>query len=357
MRRNGRLRNEVGRVVVLLPALLAACSGGAGGAGSNGVPGATNLVALASDSTGMKLVAVGSGIWTSADGGVTWLDRTPSGPTHIQQWTAVASDTTGLNLVAAVNGYCPDPRENQAACSGDIWTSPDGGATWTDQTASGPAHGLAWRAVASDASGTNLVAATEGLYAWGLGTIWTSTDSGATWTNTSIETGASNPDWRSLASDASGQKLVAVGSGVWASIDGGVTWTDRTPADPKFVADFGAGHGEIWSSVASDTIGSKLVVASGAEDLWTSSDGGVTWIDTELGSSSQQWVSVASDATGTNLIAAAALDGGLSGDLWTSTNGGATWLDAAASGEWQAAVSNAAGDHQVAVGYHALWTN
>jgi hypothetical protein len=53
---------------------------------------------------------------------------------------------------------------------------------------------------------------------------------------------------------------------------------------------------------------------------------------------------------------------GQNGDIWTSTDGGLTWTDRttsdlAASGPWRAVASNAAGDHLVAIGGGAIWIN
>jgi hypothetical protein len=366
MRRDQRIRNEAGRSVVLLLALTAGCGAETVGGATSGAVAAAGAMAVASDSTGTKLVMVGGGIWTSTDGGATWIDRAPSGLTHIQQWTSVASDATGTNLVAVVNGFYDLPDQDPAMFSGDVWTSTDSGATWTDLTPSGPAHGQAWRSVASDASGKNLVAATQGGgVLLGAGAIFTSTDAGTTWTNrTAAQAGTGNQSWASVASDATGQNLVAAGSGsgVWASSDGGLTWTDRTPVDPKYQATFGD-QVEGWSSIASDATGTRLIAAVDAGDVWTSSDGGASWSDAGPATSSQIWVSVASDSTGTNLVA---VNGGVvtgnDGEIWTSTNGGVTWTDltaenAAASARWDAVASNAAGDHLVAIGRGAIWTN
>jgi photosystem II stability/assembly factor-like uncharacterized protein len=169
--------------------------------------------------------------------------------------------------------------------------------------------------------------------------------------------------WSSVASDATGKNLVAVGSGsgIWASTDGGATWTNRTPADPKFEASYGD-QVQGWSSVASDATGTRLVAAVDAGDIWTSTDGGETWTDAVPTTSWQVWFSVASDATGTNLVAVDGLVEGADGDVWTSADGGLTWTnqttgDPAARGEWRAVASNAAGDHAVAVGSGAIWTN
>src|SRR4051794_23922579 len=76
---------------------------------SDGEVGKPTAIAVASDSTGTKLVAVGRDIWTSTNGGVGWIDRTPSGPAHDQVWTSIASDVTGMNLgtgLASSAGRC-----------------------------------------------------------------------------------------------------------------------------------------------------------------------------------------------------------------------------------------------------------
>ncbi len=364
MKSERRERKRAVTVVTLSLALFAGC--GEQPHEDGVAPGTTAspaaAAAIASDSTGQRLVVVGDGVWTSINGGKTWIDRTSSAPALIQQWTSVASDSTGMNLVAVVNGFYDGPSAKPAEFSGDVWTSADGGATWVDQTASSPAHGQAWRSVASDASGTKLVAVTAGLGAFGAGAIWTSADGGATWTNrTGADAAMGSQSWSSVASDATGQNLVAAGggSGVWASMDGGATWTDRTPADPKFQASFGD-QVQGWSSVASDATGTKLIAAVDSGDLWISTDGGVTWTDTGPASSWQDWLSVASDSTGTNLIAVDGLVNGYNGDVWRSKNGGLSWTnqateDAGAGGPWRAVASSAAGDHVVAIGPGAIW--
>jgi hypothetical protein len=306
----------------------------------------------------MKLVVVGTDIWTSTDGGATWTNRTPSGPAHDHSWTAVASDSTGMKLVAVVNGSIDaDPDPNLVVQDGDIWTSTDGGATWIDQTPSGSAHGQAWFSVASDSTGTNLVAATRSQGVLGPGAICTSTNGGVTWTNRTAGASAATQqqDWFAVASDSTGTNLVAAAGGgdVWTSTNGGVTWTDQTASGARG-----------WSSVASDSTGEHLVAVADTGDIWTSTDGGVTWTDrTPAGAASNQdWFSVASDSTGTNLVAVDALVTGYDGDIWTSTNGGVTWTDQttgnpALSQSWAAVASNASGTHFVAVGPGAVWTD
>jgi hypothetical protein len=273
------------------------------------------LSAVASDPSGTNLVACGGGgISTSVNAGMTW---TPSGwaaPTGQSYCTSVASDSTGTHLVAAVGG----------PWGGDIWTSSNAGVTWTDQTPSGAAHNLTWMSVAADATGTKLIAVTGlGLGAGGpgsVGDIWTSSDSGATWTDQTASGAAHNLTWMSVASDATGTHLIAVGSGIWTSSNSGVTWTQQATNSGAYA----------WASVASSSDGTHLVAASrnGVDlstggDLWTSSDSGVTWTNTTAGTflAILDWTGVASDSTGAHLVAVNAWEADIvGGDIWTWTN-------------------------------------
>jgi hypothetical protein len=68
-------------------------------------------------------------------------------------WDAVASDSTGTRLIAV--GVANDGN-------GDIWASTNGGLTWIDQTPHSPGASASWAAVASNADGDHLVAIARG---------------------------------------------------------------------------------------------------------------------------------------------------------------------------------------------------
>merc|ERR1711998_695852 len=82
-----------------------------------------------------------------------------------KDWSAVASSSDGSKLVAAER-------------LGNLWTSTDSGSSWTEHPLGGTDG---WSAVASSSDGSKLLAAAS------LGNLWTSTDSGSNWTeDTSI---------------------------------------------------------------------------------------------------------------------------------------------------------------------------
>jgi photosystem II stability/assembly factor-like uncharacterized protein len=174
----------------------------------SGPAGSNTWSAAASDATGTHLVAAVTGhasdggpeeLWTSSDGGASWADRTPSGLAKDDYFWAVASDSSGMNLVAVGSG---------------VWTTADGGGSWTRQKS--PASSV--YCVASDASGKNLIVGSGAPGSVG-GDVFTSTDSGVTWNNETAGTLASGLGWGGVASNAAGTHLVAVASGgdIWTN--------------------------------------------------------------------------------------------------------------------------------------------
>jgi hypothetical protein len=92
---------------------------------------------------------------------------------------------------------------------------------------------------------------------------------------------------------------VEYGGYVWGSVDSGVSWTKLTSTARN------------WISIVSSYDGSHLAAAESGADIWTSDDGGATWIDNK-GAGARNWSSVASDASGTRLAAVVKF-----GDVWT----------------------------------------
>ena len=93
------------------------------------------------------------------------------------------------------------------------------------------------------------------------GNIWTSQDYGASWTeNTS--TGAGK-DWYWVAISRDGQKQTAIvwGGNIWMSQDYGNTWTENTST----------GAGKYWRSVAMSSDGSRQTATIFGENgnIWT----------------------------------------------------------------------------------------
>jgi hypothetical protein len=108
------------------------------------VPGSidtSNWLSITSSSDGMRLAAVvwEGYIYTSADGGKTWIERTEAGN---RLWYSITSSSDGMSLAAVVWG-------------GYIYTSADGGKTWTEQT---EAESKNWKSITSSSDGMRLAA-------------------------------------------------------------------------------------------------------------------------------------------------------------------------------------------------------
>ena len=150
-------------------------------------------------------------------------------------WTSITSSSDGTKLAAVVT-------------NGYIYTSADSGVTWTEQTSSGQRN---WKSITCSSDGNKLAAVEEEGY------IYTSTDSGISW----VMQGSGNLIWQSIASSSNGTKLAAVaneygfGDFIYTSTDSGVTWQQQTTAGSRD-----------WQSITSSSDGTKLasVVGNGS---------------------------------------------------------------------------------------------
>ena len=292
------------------------------------------------------------GLYVSADLGVNWSVRSPTGsrngpinkqqiilpdtdsaglPDHypMRSWTAVASSADGTKLVAAagpdagimfeVQGFSSDTSipfdqwyKTRVTGTANLYTSTDSGMTWKARAAS-----RRWIAVASSSDGSRLLAADVG------GRLYTSADSGKTWTPRE-----SDRLWFSVASSADGMKLAAVvmGGQIYTSNDAGATWTPRDIA-------------RYWKTIASSGDGRVLVAAASAFDgmllrwghtgsIYVSTDFGATW---KPRGEAGNWFSVAASADGRTLFAvqygAATIDNSYKGIIVRSTDAGETWTE------------------------------
>ena len=267
-------------------------------------PGDAPWSSIASSADGTKLAAVGLGtqVWTSDDSGVTWqgretnrdwdsvtmsadgtrmaaatlqttnggnngriytLEQTPGRPfgegiwvprAEPQMWRSVASSADGSKLVAAAYQDAPTPQQ------AGVFTSDNYGVTWTRRST--PAV-TAYR-VASSADGSRLAMVER------FGKIYTSNDSGVTWSAGTFEGG-----FNSVASSADGSVLVAVQANgtnpatepaapagrtgkLLVSTNAGATWTER--ATPN----------KWWRGAAVSADGNRLVGAVNVGQIYVS---------------------------------------------------------------------------------------
>jgi len=107
--------------------------------------------------------------------------------------------------------------------------------------------------------------------------------------------------------------IVSIPLHIALAVPGGLTW--RTASMDI------AGVPLYFTSVASSADGSKLVAVASGQNIYTSSNYGVTWTSHYV-FTANSWKSVASSSDGTKLVAV-----DLGGSLYTSSNSGVTWTE------------------------------
>jgi photosystem II stability/assembly factor-like uncharacterized protein len=189
--------------------------------------------------------------------------------------------------------------------------------------------------IASSADGSKLVVGSQPTGAsTNSGYIYTSTDAGQTWK----ETSAPWENWYSIASSSNGTNIFAAGYySVWCSTNVGQSWYAYAP---------GPNPG-VWNKVACSTNGTKLLAADLIQ-LYTSTNSGLNWNLTSA--PSNYWRSIASSADGTKLVAGNDQHTGL---IFASTNSGLTWLPTSAPSNtyWSVITSSADGTKLAACSY------
>jgi len=189
-------------------------------------------LALSADGVRIVAVATDGGIFTSSDGGTTWTDRSISG---LDGWDSVVSSPDGLTLAAgSYNGY--------------LLTSFDAGVTWTDRSPPG-AH--FWASVAASSDGMKLAAIEAGGY------IYTSDDAGRNWT-TQMDAGFRN--WSDIAISPDGSRLAAVDYDgyIYTYAANGADWAAQTAVGARS-----------WTSVALASNGGRIIAAAYAGSIWS----------------------------------------------------------------------------------------
>jgi len=266
-----------------------------------GGPDFSSTIVSSADGTGLA-VGDGRSIWTSTNSGGSWNQATP--PTT-NYWESFALSADGKQLAAAAGYQSHEAPNSLIYLDGGIWTSTNDGVKWAQTSA--PTTN--WHAIASSVDGTHLAAAIGFFYyfppldpLWIYGGIWTSSNSGVTWTQTTAPFAV----WYTIVSSIYGDHLSVLGDfGVWISSNGGDTWT---MADTNF------------RCLAMSADGIRQAALDPAGDIWISGDGGGTW--TQTSSPVSFPVSIASSWDGTRLAVVDSLEG-----IFTSSDRGKTWTN------------------------------
>ncbi|WP_296918166.1 sialidase family protein [Polaromonas sp.] len=270
-------------------------------------PGDRAWASIASSADGTKLAAVASDlsrIWTSADSGNSWQEQFASGSSG-RFWVSITMSSDGSRMAAVVLG------NGAATDDGKIYTweqsagNAFGVGPWTARTPS-----RNWRSIASSADGSKLVAAVYNDLLDAQQPIYLSTDSGVTWTpSPAFPIGQVTHSFYRVASSQDGTKLAAAErfGKIYTSSDSGLSWTARIP-DHGFNSIALSGDGN--TVVAVQPLSTTDPLATGK--IYISTDGGATWTQRQQASS---WRGVALSADGNRIVAAVN-----NGRIFTSTS-------------------------------------
>jgi len=187
------------------------------------------------------------------------------------------------------------------------------------------------------------------------GGIFTSSDYGNSWAINN--TAPTNNPWKSVSISASGQYQTSVvnGGGIYTSSDYGNSWAINNNA-PQNIMTF-SGFNEIftpvhWSSISISASGQYQTAVIYSGRIYTSTDYGNSWSNTNNAPTNQEWNSVSISASG-QYQTAVIYEGGIYtsldyGNSWAinntaPTDKGWTSVSISASGQYQTSVGNGGG--------------
>jgi hypothetical protein len=231
-------------------ALFATCSG--------------SSASFAADCTGYTLetATAGSGGWT------------PVG-TATSRLSAGGAATSAMLELTGSTGYLIAP-------DGSVYSGPIGG-TWSKAGTAPCQPGAAQpgglpsgvQLAVQDASHLALACAS----AAGGSTVYTSTDGGATWSARAAPGAASTGTLTSLAAAPGGTLVLATANGIYVLPAGGTNWQSASTASGSGLPSGGFSY----VGMTSDTQGVAVPANTSLHEVWLTSDGGLTWSPSPIG--------------------------------------------------------------------------
>jgi photosystem II stability/assembly factor-like uncharacterized protein len=243
-------------------------------------------------------------VMRSTDSGATWSNRTPPLATPIS-CRGIAVDPTDSNTVIAVFGG--------SFGGGEVWTTTDGGDSWTDRSAGLPDNPM--QAVIYD--GTRLLVGGGQLFGSENVGLYRSTDVGATWTPLHDGT------WpvlvvNDVAVDPNNAQKILVatdGGGVNRTTDGGGSWEIGIGGTAGL-----AGRSLRFRPNSS----SELFLGTSSLAVFRSTDSGDHFAQSSTGISELNLFSIDANPLASAELAVA-FQGQNNGGLLSSLDGGGTW--------------------------------
>lgn len=264
-----------------------------------------------------QVASVGGGDWSyqagdvlvSRDYGRTWSIVLDLNYASIY----VGMSANGQYMVAG--GMVSVNQTTQYRNPGDLYVSTDYGSTWSVKSGAGQ---KLWSKMDISNDGTKIFALTEpqaqyvngNVEVTAKGSSFYSTNSGASFTQAKALSGTTNSQqWTDFDISDDGSKVFLVGGneGLWTSSNSGATWTEQTST--------GTGG---YSSVRANSSGSKVWLVNGS--IFTNTTAGSYSDWTGLGYNNYSRVAVSEN--GSYLLASS------DRFLWFSRNSGSSWTQA-----------------------------
>ena len=243
------------------------------------------------------------GIYLSTDYGQTWINgANPPIPLLIQSqnWRSVSLVNTTTKLL--INALCANGLIYSGAstfASGVL-----GPWTWTLHsvtTNNGNLPASEWNDIKSSSDGTRLIICSTN------GGIWSSDDSGVTWSQSTL----SNTDYQiAITSSSTGQNLAAIVNNgpIYISSNYGLNWSSLVANGlPSYTS---------WYSIASSITGQYIVASTIVGDIYISDNYGKSWSKSKIGVKPTLSIS----RSGQYMVAAA-----FGGTIYGSSDFGSTW--------------------------------
>ncbi len=215
---------------------------------------------------------------------------TSGGSSGTGVWNAIASDASGMRLVAGDRS------------AGTLYLSTDAGATWTLSTIPVTAW-TSWQSAASDAIGKNLYAGTTTQ-------VWKSSNYGASW---AVLGTAASCSHEGMVTNATGSIVFDTcdDGRIFKSTTGGATWSPLVTT--------GLVSWDHWTGITLDSTG--LILNLSGSHVYRSTDGGAHWLATASQPSSSSSMAIAADSSGSHIF----VINGYPGAFYESTDGGLNW--------------------------------
>lgn len=239
------------------------------------------------------VASVGGGVWKTTDAGVSWRQLSDEIPNLAV--SALVQAPSNPNIMYAGTGesfYSVDVINGNG-----ILKSTDRGETWTPLafTVDDYRFNNISRILVSPTDANLVLASTtvgryKGQYE-PTSNIFRSTDGGTTWTAVHTETGTGvlgDPRILQLVADPNNfniQYACVYGGGIRKSTNGGLTWTTINSGITNLTGRF-----ELAISPVNTNILFAASQGSGHSELWKSSNGGATWVETFENGTEPNWL-------------------------------------------------------------------